>query len=133
MQEGWCLINTLTFKDIGSFVMLVEFTDKRDKEHVICEGPWSFDKNLVLTSEVGDKQLVHQIKFMTTLFWIRLHDLLLMGRNEPMGRLIKETIGKVLEVDVEEYKIAWGSICGFISKLIFPNLYLRNEAQRGNW
>lgn len=45
----------MLFKDLDPSILLVDFTDARDKEFVIWEGSWSFDRNLVLVMEVNGK------------------------------------------------------------------------------
>lgn len=87
--------------------MLIEFEDIRDKECVIQEGPWSFDKQLVLLKEVEGNQLVHQMRVTEPLFWIFLHGLPLGARNEYIGDLIGSKIGMVEEVDIENGEMAW--------------------------
>lgn len=88
--------------------MLIEFEDIRDKERLIREGPWSFDKQLVLVMEVKGHQQVHQIQIMEALLWVQLHDLPFIARNEYIVNLIGSAIGWVGEVDVEKGEMAWG-------------------------
>lgn len=46
----------MKFRDLNSTLMLAEFENRRDKEKVLREGPWSFGKHLVLNQEVDGKQ-----------------------------------------------------------------------------
>lgn len=82
--------------------------DTRDKAKVIQEGPWSFDKHLVLTQEVDGRTQVNQITFSEALFWVRIHDLPLRARNYSVGKFIGNEIGRVEEIDLEEGEMAWG-------------------------
>lgn len=50
--------------DLDSTLFIVEFDDIPYKEIVKREGLWTFDKHLVLVSEVEGFQQVHQIKFV---------------------------------------------------------------------
>lgn len=75
---------------------------------MISEGPWFFDKNLVLLNEVNGLSQVHQIAFTHASFWVRLHDLSITAKNEYMGNLIRSHIGRVEEVDIEKDEMAWG-------------------------
>lgn len=65
--------------------MLAKFSYGRDKEHVIREGPWSFDKCLVFIQEANRKQQTHQIEFKSFV-WVHLHDLPFRAQSEYMGR-----------------------------------------------
>lgn len=50
------------FRDLSSVLFLVEFEDSRDKDRVLMEGPWTFDKHLVLLEEVDGRLQVQHIK-----------------------------------------------------------------------
>lgn len=63
-------------------MMLVEFEDVRDKARVIRDGPWSFDKQLVMVNEVDGTQQVNQILLTEALY--------------------------VEEVELEKCEMAWG-------------------------
>lgn len=108
MKKAWRPARDIRFRDLNTSLTLIEFEDRRDKDRVIREGPWSFDKHLVLLQEVDGSQQVHQIKLTEALFWVRLHDLPLIARNEYIGNLIGRKIGRVEEVDLEKGEMAWG-------------------------
>lgn len=61
MRRAWRPVRVIKFRDLNSVIMLIEFDDERDKERVIRDGPWSFNKHLVLVMEVEGHQQVHQI------------------------------------------------------------------------
>lgn len=102
MRKAWRSVGRVKSRDLNHSIMLVESIDIRDKNHVIREGPWSFDKNLVMFVEGDGCLQVHQIEFKHALFWIHLHDLPLLALTEPMGRRIGASIWRVEEVDAEE-------------------------------
>lgn len=72
----------------------------QDRALTIREGPWSFDKNLVLLNEMYGTLQTHQINFTHAPFWICLYNLLIMTRNEYIGRLVGGFVGEVIEVDL---------------------------------
>lgn len=63
-------IKSLLFCDLSPSIMFVEFSDGRDKAPAVWEGPWFFDKRLVLLKEVDGTLQMHQISFTHALFWI---------------------------------------------------------------
>lgn len=103
-------IKSLNFCNPSPSFILNEFSASRDKAYVIREGPWSFDKHLVLINEVKGTLKTHQIKFTRASFWICLHNLPLMARNESMGRMIGNNIGESFEVDIDEDEMTWGEL-----------------------
>lgn len=42
------------------------------------------------------------------LFWVRVYDILLMARNESIGRLIDNSLGRFEEIDLAHGKVEWG-------------------------
>ncbi|XP_035543083.1 uncharacterized protein LOC118346304 [Juglans regia] len=108
MTRAWRPVRGMCFRDLNANLFLVEFEDLRDKERVLREGPWSFDKQLVLVQEVDGSKQVHQIKIQEATFWVRIHDLPLRARNAYVGERIGKKIGKVEEVDLAKGEVAWG-------------------------
>lgn len=64
---------------------MVEFENYSDKTKVIRDGLWSFDKNIIVVKDFVRSQHVKNIQMMEALFWIRVYDLPLFGRNEYIG------------------------------------------------
>lgn len=56
------------FKDLGSNLMLVELEDHRDEDRVMKEGPWPFDKHLLLMKELEICQQLNQIRITEASF-----------------------------------------------------------------
>ncbi|KAG6628921.1 hypothetical protein CIPAW_14G046500 [Carya illinoinensis] len=82
MKKVWQPVHEVRFKELGSKLLLVEFVDDRDKQRVLREGPWTFDRNLVLLKHlevVGhqEAQVSSQLPFGS---WLRAGTLL--GRGE---------------------------------------------------
>ncbi|XP_040998212.1 uncharacterized protein LOC121244266 [Juglans microcarpa x Juglans regia] len=127
MRKALRLTMGVRFRDLSSTLMFVEFDDRRDKEKVIQEGPWSFDKHLVLLKDVDGRKQVKQIQLTSASFWVRLHDLPLMARNEYVGRLLGEKIGVFEKVDVDEGAIAWGEF-----QRVCVNLQISKPLLRGS-
>lgn len=85
MWKIWQPVCKLAFKELGSKLLLAKFEDDHDRHHVMCEGPWSFDKNLVLLKEIANDMQVSKIQITKALFWIKLLDMPLLAMNERVG------------------------------------------------
>lgn len=64
--------------------MLADFDDQIDKEHVNRNGPWSFDKQLILIHDFEGEMKVSKIKILC------IYDLPLKGMNVSVGKMIGE-------------------------------------------
>lgn len=88
MRKIWQPVQKLVFKELGSKLLLVEFKDEHHGLRVMCKGPWSFDRNLVLLKEMVGNMQVSKIQIREAFFWIRLLDMSLLAMNERVRRLI---------------------------------------------
>ncbi|XP_042942846.1 uncharacterized protein LOC122277028 [Carya illinoinensis] len=108
MRRVWRPTKNIKFRDLTQGLMLVEFDEPRDKVRVLHDGPWTFNKQLVLTKEFEGHLQAHEVSMTTADFWVRIHDLPMIACNEYVGKLIGDTLGKVIEVDVDYDDLAWG-------------------------
>lgn len=60
-------------------------------------GPWRFDKALLLMREF-DGEKVKDICLKEANFWVRIHDLPLMARNEFVGKEVGKSFGEIVKV-----------------------------------
>lgn len=72
----------MRLQDLGSKFLIVEFEDVKDQERILYDGPWSFDKQLVLLKQFDDLLQTHYINLMEALLWVHIHDLSLMARSK---------------------------------------------------
>lgn len=87
---------------------MVEFEDKSDKYRVLRDGPWNFDQCLLLVCEFNGNLQKKDIRIIEAFFWIRVYDLTLMAWNENIGKLIKEALEKLKEIDLAFGEFEWG-------------------------
>ncbi|XP_042974654.1 uncharacterized protein At4g02000-like [Carya illinoinensis] len=102
MRKVWRLVKSVKFRDLNAEFTLVEFEDSRDRAKVVREGPWSFDKHLVLLKEFDSLIQISKLELVKAPFWVRIHDLPLIARNEYIGKLVGSALGEVLEVDLDK-------------------------------
>lgn len=48
MRKIWKLVKPIKLYELGDRLMLIEFGDSQDKERILKESPWNFDRSLVL-------------------------------------------------------------------------------------
>lgn len=98
----------VTFKELGSKLLLVEFEDECYKNQVLSKGPWSFDKNMVLMKAMEKELQMTKIWIIEASLWVRLYDMPVHVMNERVGRLLGSAIGTLEEVDADQGDVAWG-------------------------
>lgn len=61
MRKVWKPSGEIRFFDMGVGIILVKFDDHLDKQRVLHDGPWNFDKCLLLTQEFEGDMWVRNI------------------------------------------------------------------------
>lgn len=84
------------------------FANEVDKLRVEDDKPWLFDSNLFILKDLDGSRQLAQTQFNRELFWIRLYKLPFRCMNRFYKELIGNTLGEVLEVEVDFDDIAWG-------------------------
>lgn len=94
---------------IGDELFLVEFEDERDRRRVMDMRPWHYEKQLVLFQEFEGDKNPKDILLKWSPFWVQVYNLPLKSRTKETGKAIGESIGKFIEVDVEDTGVQWGT------------------------
>ncbi|CAI9787156.1 unnamed protein product [Fraxinus pennsylvanica] len=95
MKKVWSASRLISIRDLSPNLFIVEFGDERGKEKVKREGPWSFDRHLVITKDVVGLQQVHQVAMKEALFWVKIHDLPAMVRNANVSKTVGNALIRV--------------------------------------
>lgn len=107
--------------------MLAEFELQGDKIQVVRDGPWIFDKNLILVSNFDDLQQVRDIKMVEAAFWIQVYDLPFLARNEYIRNFIGNALGRVKEIDMVPREVEWGEYMRIRVTLDITKMLLRRN------
>ncbi|XP_050253663.1 uncharacterized protein LOC126699735 [Quercus robur] len=99
LKSMWRFAQDFEVRDLASNTVLLLFTHEADVQKVISQGPWSFDKYLIGLYQPSAFQSVDDAKFVTSPFWIQIHNLPLSRINKVNATDIGNTIGRVVQVD----------------------------------
>lgn len=62
---------------IGENMYVFQFNHPKDKQYVLDNQPWHFNRDILVLKEVPENKQSSMIDLLETLFWIRAYDLLL--------------------------------------------------------
>jgi hypothetical protein len=108
MQRAWGLHRSAQFRDIGNNRFVVKFSSEGDWRHVMKNGPWQFDFNVVLLQDYAGSIRPSDMVFDTMEIWVRVLDLPMDMMNRIYGELFGGWIGKFISADVDADGLAWG-------------------------
>jgi hypothetical protein len=75
MRPLWRAKGGLRGCNMGNNKVMFLFANTVEMEWVIANGPWSFDKFLILLKRVDDDSSFSKVVFDTCAFWVQFHDL----------------------------------------------------------
>ncbi|XVF26590.1 hypothetical protein REPUB_Repub14bG0030800 [Reevesia pubescens] len=106
--QVWKLHHSLHITEIGNKIYMFHFGDGFEKDRVFLSQPWSFNKALLILQEFNHLDRPENLVFEQVPFWIQIHGLPVGMFSEKIGIVLGESIGEVLEVDMDDIRINWG-------------------------
>ncbi|XP_058755655.1 uncharacterized protein LOC131628867 [Vicia villosa] len=102
MLSAWRLRNPVEVQELSKNLFLFRFATKRDLEGVLKNGPWSFDRNLLVLARVSGEEQPSELNMHYGTFWVRVYELPLKLRSKAMAKNLGGIIGEYEEVDQKE-------------------------------
>lgn len=99
---AWRLKNLVETRELNKNLSPFKFATKRDLEFVIRNGPWNFDRNLLVLDRVSGEEQPSGMDMHFGTFCIRVYDLSLMMRSETMAKKIGDIMGSFEEMGSRE-------------------------------
>ncbi|XP_058775409.1 uncharacterized protein LOC131649675 [Vicia villosa] len=99
---AWKLRNPIETQELSNNLFLFRFSTKRDLENVMRNGPWSFDRYLLVLDRVSGEEQPSDLKMHYGEFWVRIYELPLMLRSEAIAQKMGNIIGEFVEMDMRE-------------------------------
>jgi len=100
--QAWRLKNPVEVQDLKNKLFVFRFSTKKDLESVLKNGPWSFDRNLVILKRVTGDEQPSEMPMHSGDFWARVYDLPLKLRSDAMAMKLGNSLGTFVEVDNKE-------------------------------
>ena len=108
MRNLWALLGGVTIRDIDDKLFMAVFNTREDIKRVFIQGPWNFDKKLILMVQFENDMQPTAVIFNQAAFWIRIHNLPILSMIRDIGEDIGNDIGRTIEVDIPKNGIGWG-------------------------
>lgn len=99
---AWRLKNLVETRELNKNLSGFKFATKRDLEFVIRNGPWNFDRNLLVLDRVSGEEQPSGVNMHFGTFYIRVYDLSLMLRSKTMAKKIEDIMGSFEEMGSRE-------------------------------
>lgn len=109
IEKIWRVGKPLEFHELRSNSFIITLANPGDKNSVMEGKPWLFDNYLFVLKMFNEITQSHKMCFKQEEFWVQIHNSPLACMNKSIGEHIGSTIGKVVDVDVRDDGLRWGS------------------------
>lgn len=105
----WCPFKGMECKNLGMSRFLFSFREEAGKWKALNEGPWTFNKRLLVVEDFDPAKTLDEYEFKQVPIWVRIQGIPMGSMYKESGEAIGKEIGEVLDVDVDECGMAAGS------------------------
>lgn len=91
----WRTRKGFEIRDMGNHMMLFVFSDEADIDRVLQGEPWTFDKHLVALKKMEKSEVIRELDFSRTSFWVQVHNLPLRSSSLVIAKEIVSIVGQV--------------------------------------
>lgn len=102
MKGAWRLRKGFLFRELQQNLFIFQFASAEDVTKVMEEGPWSFDKALLVLKNPGIEQ-PSKIKLGKVQFWVRVYDIPFAAITKKTAKAIGECLGGFIEVNEDDF------------------------------
>lgn len=95
----WCPIKGIDCREAGDNRFVFTFKQESGKRKALEDGPWMFDKELVVVEDYDPAKRIEDYDFDEIPIWVRIFNLPLGMMHEDSAEEIGNIIGRFMEVD----------------------------------
>jgi hypothetical protein len=108
MIRAWKPTGSVSFKQLGPNLFLVDFQNWWDKDKILGDRPWTFDGDLFSIVDFNGLTPIEDPEFSKAAFWVRMYKLPLACMGREVGMQVGSTVGEVEDMDVLDDGVGWG-------------------------
>ncbi|KAE8811936.1 hypothetical protein D1007_11153 [Hordeum vulgare] len=108
LARVWCPFTGLECKDLGKNRFLFSFREEKGKMKVVDNGPWFFNKSLLVMEDFAPNKTIGEYQFKTIPIWVRVYGIPMGVMDRETWNLIGEQIGEVVDMELDENGFAFG-------------------------
>jgi hypothetical protein len=104
----WSPFSGVECKDLGRNHFLFTFHEEVAKKKAIEDGPWTFNKDVIVMEEFAPNKTIDEYEFRIIPICTRAYGIPMGAMSKETGDLIGDRIGKTLDVDLDDSGDAMG-------------------------
>lgn len=104
----WSPFTGVECKDLGRNRFLFSFHDEASKRKALDNGPWTFNKELLVMEGFMPSKTIDEYEFKTVPIWVRAYGIPMGMMNLDTGNLVGGQVGEFLDEDLDDDGSAMG-------------------------
>jgi hypothetical protein len=104
----WCPIRGTECREMGDNIFLFTFNQESGKRKAVEEGPWMFEKELIILEDFVPTKRLNEYEFKTIPIWVCLSGLPLGMMDRSTGLLVGRKLGTYEDMEVGDNDMAVG-------------------------
>lgn len=108
MISIWKIHNATRIENAGDNVFVIQFRSFLENARVLADGPWTFDRALIILNSPNDFESINSLVFSHTQIWIQIHNVPFKYLTRDMAQNLGEIVGSVIEIDCDENDVWTG-------------------------
>ncbi|CAH9148570.1 unnamed protein product [Cuscuta epithymum] len=109
MASRWRPGRGMTIKEIGEKKYLVNFNHVLDMNRVLEDGPWLFERDLILMKAIQLDDIPESMNLFEASFWVQVHNAPIKFRNLGSAKKIGNFLGSFIKFEMSHYDGNQGS------------------------
>lgn len=98
MSNSWRLMHGMEVRKINDDRLLFQFNHELDKKRVLVDGPWSFEKNLILLAPIEDGVDPMSVSLNSVSFHVLVSGISIGMMHRAMATVIGNGIGEFIDL-----------------------------------
>lgn len=132
MLSIWKVHNNTKIHLAGDNLFFIQFRSMGEKLRVLSEGPWTFDRALIIFQSPKESESISNLVFSETSIWIQIHNVPFNCLSRSMALVLGNSIGRVEDIDCDDNEIWTGPFMRIrvsidIEKPLLRGVKLRNS------
>jgi 14-3-3 protein epsilon len=107
MGDIWQPGKGMNIEETQPGLFVFRFFHQLDVQHVLKQGPWSFDNHTLVLNVLPDDVEPHDVPLVKVPFWIQIHNLPSGYMSLKVGEKVGNYIGEFLEYDEKNDNFSW--------------------------
>jgi hypothetical protein len=104
----WCPMPGIDCREVGDNLFLFTFKQESGKRKALEEGPWMFEKELIILEDFVPMKRLEEYEFKTIPIWVRVFGLPLGMMDRDTGMLVGKKLGMFEDMEAGENELALG-------------------------